>query len=260
MRCHEVRKFWGPYLDSELDARTSFEIEQHLEACPDCARVFDAEKELDERIFATLRAGEKTNKLWAGIETEVAAPRLAQRLVHFARTRKRAVFALLAVGLGVLAFALWPRERTLDLAVAVAHDHTKYVTGAMQPQFDALPSLELLNQTSGRLDAAAFAKLPAAPDFRSQGKRLCHLSGVPVAWTLARVGQLPVSVVVLRRAELDRFPQVQERLQAGHAVVCSRSGRFQFAARVVGEHVVCAIAATSRERLEDLVRTVPGAG
>src|SRR5260370_696526 len=36
MKCAEVRKFVQLYLDSELDARNSFEVEQHLESCPEC--------------------------------------------------------------------------------------------------------------------------------------------------------------------------------------------------------------------------------
>jgi len=32
MKCAEVRKFVRLYLDSELDAKHSFEVEQHLES------------------------------------------------------------------------------------------------------------------------------------------------------------------------------------------------------------------------------------
>ena len=52
MRCDEVQSLQGPYLDSELDARTSLEIEQHLKACPECARLFAEEEKLEARIKA----------------------------------------------------------------------------------------------------------------------------------------------------------------------------------------------------------------
>src|SRR5205823_3674481 len=77
MRCHEARKFLGPYLDSELDAKTSLEIEQHLEACPDCARVFAAEEKLDARIFGTLREGQRTQGLWDNVEARIKPRRFA---------------------------------------------------------------------------------------------------------------------------------------------------------------------------------------
>jgi len=43
MNCHEIQSLTGPYLDSELDAKTSLGIQQHLAACPACARRFAAE-------------------------------------------------------------------------------------------------------------------------------------------------------------------------------------------------------------------------
>ena len=73
MKCDEVQTLHGPYLDSELDARTSLEIEQHLKACPECARLFAEEEKLEARIKAGLKQGPRTPALWAQIEREVAA-------------------------------------------------------------------------------------------------------------------------------------------------------------------------------------------
>jgi anti-sigma factor RsiW len=73
MKCDEVQTLHGPYLDSELDARTSLEIEQHLKACPECARFFAEEEKLEVRIKAGLRQGPRTPALWAQIEKGVAA-------------------------------------------------------------------------------------------------------------------------------------------------------------------------------------------
>jgi anti-sigma factor RsiW len=73
MKCDEVQTLHGPYLDSELDAKTSLEIEQHLKACPGCARFFAEEEKLEARIKAGLRLGPGTPALWAQIERAVAA-------------------------------------------------------------------------------------------------------------------------------------------------------------------------------------------
>ena len=40
MKCNEVRNLVLGYLDSELDARTSQEIQLHLQSCPECAQIF----------------------------------------------------------------------------------------------------------------------------------------------------------------------------------------------------------------------------
>ena len=72
MKCNEVQTMQGPYLDSELDAKTTLEIEQHLAACPACARLFAQEQKLEARITAGLNRGSRTAALWAQIEREVA--------------------------------------------------------------------------------------------------------------------------------------------------------------------------------------------
>ena len=71
MRCEEVQSLHGPYLDSELDARTSLEIEQHLKSCPDCARLFAEEQKLEARLKAGLTRGSRTPALWEQIERAV---------------------------------------------------------------------------------------------------------------------------------------------------------------------------------------------
>jgi anti-sigma factor RsiW len=73
MKCDEVQTLHGPYLDSELDARTTLEIEQHLKACPACARLFAEGEKLEALTKAGLKRGPRTPALWAQIEREVAA-------------------------------------------------------------------------------------------------------------------------------------------------------------------------------------------
>jgi anti-sigma factor RsiW len=73
MKCEEVRSLHGPYLDSELDAKNSLEIERHLAACPACARLFAEAKKLDARLMAGLNRGPRTAPLWEQIEGSVTA-------------------------------------------------------------------------------------------------------------------------------------------------------------------------------------------
>ena len=71
MRCHETRALGSAYRDSELDAKTSFEIEQHLGQCRACARHFEAERRVDERIDSALRPHSRDEILWSGIEARL---------------------------------------------------------------------------------------------------------------------------------------------------------------------------------------------
>ncbi len=77
MKCEEVRPLSGPYLDSELDARTTLEIEQHLKACAECANLFADEEKLEARMKAGLSRGQKTAALWGRIERSVAIAELS---------------------------------------------------------------------------------------------------------------------------------------------------------------------------------------
>ncbi len=73
MNCQEIRSLCGPYLDSELDAKTSLEIQEHLAICAPCAQVFAAEEKLNAQLTVRLRRGEVTADLWSAIEARVRA-------------------------------------------------------------------------------------------------------------------------------------------------------------------------------------------
>jgi anti-sigma factor RsiW len=73
MNCDELQTLHGAYLDSELDARTTLEIQRHFAVCPDCSRAFAWEAELDAQIAAGLKRGRRTARLWDQIEQSVVA-------------------------------------------------------------------------------------------------------------------------------------------------------------------------------------------
>ena len=249
MKCAEVRKFVRLYLDSELDARNSFEVEQHLESCAECAGLFEAEKKFDARLSRFLRSGRPTSALWEKVETTIAP------------SRSRGIKALWPVALaasliivaGVVFFA---KSRKLDLADAVEECHSAYVHQLTTPEFTGAVPDKIAQQFGGQLDAAAFAYRPSEPAFVSSGARLCHVEGVPVALILGRNGPTPVSLIVLKKSELDHFPNMKQRLESGDPIVCGHSGPYQFAARLVDDHVVCVVGDTPRPVLEDLLKTL----
>ena len=259
MRCHEARQLIGPYLDSELDAKSSFEIEQHLESCRDCAQFFEAEQKLDDRISSLLRQGQKTGPLWERVESQVAAPGFRARIWP-RRILMRMGLGFATIVVILLAASIWSTKRVPDLAAVVEQDHEEFLAGKFGPEFYGPLPESVSRRLDERLDPAAFAQLPSAPGFRAGGSRLCFLRGVPAAWTLGHYANGSVSVVVLKRSQLDHFPQIKQRFESGRGVVCVRTGRYQFAARLVGGHVVCAVAGVSRQMVEDLVKSVPGAG
>lgn len=260
MKCNEIRNHVLAYLDSELDAKTSQEIQLHLQTCAECAELFEREEKFNERVFKVLRAGQSTPALWEKVESKLQ-PQPA--LVGFLRSWKTvalgSVAALIIAALvaGIVHFTAGASP--FDLARAVAKDHGEFVEGKMKPEFaGALPE-KIAAELGGRLDAAAFNTLPPKDQFQSTGARLCNLEGVPAAWTMGHCGDVPVSLIVFKKSELTHFPGALQRLESGEPVVCTRTGRFQFAVRYADGHVVCAIAETSKEKLESLLNSVPDA-
>lgn len=73
MNCDEIRRLNGPYQDSELDARTTLEVREHLQSCGECARIFALEEQLDARLAAALQTGQKTPALWEELEHRAVA-------------------------------------------------------------------------------------------------------------------------------------------------------------------------------------------
>src|SRR5437899_316890 len=168
MKCAEVRKFVRLYLDSELDAKNSFEVEQHLESCVECAGLFEAEKKFDVRLDRFLRDGHATRALWENIEVQIAPVR---------RGKLRALWPIaLAASVVIAAGAVFlTKSRGLDLANAVEECHSAYVHQLTAPEFNGPVPDKIAQQFGGQLDTAAFAYLPSQSTFSSSGARLCHV-------------------------------------------------------------------------------------
>lgn len=250
MKCAEVRKFVRLYLDSELDTKHSFEVEQHLESCGECAGLFEAEKKFDDRLGRFLRSAQATHALWQNIEAQISPAR-------FAKLRALWPVALAASLIVAASAVFFAKSRSLDLANAVEECHSAYAHQLTTPEFSGAVPDKIAQQFGGRLDASAFAYRPSEPAFTSSGARLCHVEGVPVALILGHCAETPVSMIVLKRSELDHFPEIKQRLESGgDPIVCGRSGRYQFAARFVDDHVVCVVGDTPRPVLEELLKTL----
>jgi anti-sigma factor RsiW len=83
MKCDEVLVLQSAYLDSELDAKTSVELTEHLKACAECRRAFAEEERFEGALREALQSGEKTERLWHGFECRIrseAADRATQAL------------------------------------------------------------------------------------------------------------------------------------------------------------------------------------
>ncbi len=57
MICAEAREYLFAFLDNELDAALSMQVQRHLERCPECAREAEIERTIGKQLTTTLQAG-----------------------------------------------------------------------------------------------------------------------------------------------------------------------------------------------------------
>jgi anti-sigma factor RsiW len=144
MKCPDARKLLRLYLDSELDAKATQEVEQHLGSCVECAELFAAEEKIESRLVEVIRRGRRSASVWESVETQIKPAR------RFAGWRLRRVIAA-AAALAFFALALvWRVSRPLDLAAAVEHCHNAYVQRLTSAEFAGAVPDEIARQLGDR--------------------------------------------------------------------------------------------------------------
>lgn len=246
MRCEEVRRWISPYLDSEPDPHTNFEIAQHLESCAECRQVFEAERQLEAAVSSSLETDPQTQAAW---------DRAAHRVLAGGLLRPRRWQVAVATAAGLLLLVGGWRAGVVarqDLVRSAVHNHQTYLANRM--------SLDVQTSSPQIIETFFEQKLPfpvqcprtlASQSVQLVGARLCHLKQVPVAYLLYHVDHEPVSVFLLDEASLAKFSQPLENSVGsmsafqldGATVVAARSSR----------GVVCAVGRIPRDRIAPLV-------
>jgi predicted anti-sigma-YlaC factor YlaD len=76
MKCVDAIAFLSPYIDSELDPTTTFQIQAHLHQCDSCRKRFDQENELEQRIAGALKLpmGPAHDAMWNRVIAHALPP------------------------------------------------------------------------------------------------------------------------------------------------------------------------------------------
>ena len=92
MNCRDVRPLLMTYLDSELDARSTAEVGEHLAVCDACRTRFAAEEKLERQAKAALSEETMPAEAWARLEQRLRRPaRPVWRWAAVAADRKSVV-------------------------------------------------------------------------------------------------------------------------------------------------------------------------
>ncbi|MCI0485233.1 MAG: zf-HC2 domain-containing protein [Blastocatellia bacterium] len=166
MKCNEVKQLIQLYMDNEMDARSTLDVQLHLETCSACRHILDTYMIQDEALKQAARQEPLDSrflrrKILAAIRRQPYAT--SARFYSAPVLRRIAAVVLLAtVGALVLLRGELLPGASESVYAAAASDHAKHC--AIDSSMGAITNSEEL----GRL-TAAYSNLDAPPDLSAFG-------------------------------------------------------------------------------------------
>jgi anti-sigma factor RsiW len=178
MNCSEVKDLIQVYLDNELDARNTLEVQRHLEYCPACSRLLEAYLVQDQALKRSARlesvdSSAAREKILATIRNQPPQARFQWLLRPVWRRVAVAAVVIIAVVLLLRgAFVPGINERVY---AAVASDHADHCS--IEMVMGAITDINELDKL-----CAEYARMRATPDLSVFGLanprgRICTVNG-----------------------------------------------------------------------------------
>ncbi|MHC4610749.1 MAG: zf-HC2 domain-containing protein [Planctomycetota bacterium] len=250
MTCGETREYLFAFLDSELDAPLSIELQRHLDGCAHCAREAEIERTVRKQITSVMVTAPAEipalDDMVGSMFTHDAAPieriRPAHpiRIFHWGRLLAAAALAL-AVGA-----SLWLalKDRPADSGVAsltdlVVADFEHFLEKGQPVQIESTDSDAVSVWLRERTAVAVV--LPSALDPRCKliGGRKCKIAGQPAAFAVYDMKGVPASLVAVaaQHGDLQGMAEVHHNgathwvdHSKGYTVVACRRAELLYAA------------------------------
>ncbi len=239
MTCNHLREYLFAFLDNELDAALSIEVQRHLEHCPSCAREAEIERVIRRQLEQHMQAdGGEAARHRELLERVIAKEPVSVRL----RPMRRRLFLITGMAATlVFAFAAWRLYRQVavprtggtfaDLLVA---DFDHFIEKGMPLEIESGNAEVVAAWLSGRTGLPVELSHPPAEEGRLLGGRKCSIAGNPAAFAVYELHGVPASVVILSgtEADLERMGQVRhegrthwvDRCGGKTIVACPRDG------------------------------------
>lgn len=270
MTCGEAREFLFAFLDNELDAPLSIELQLHLDGCPDCAREAEIERAIHTHLAGSLEhtagpvpafdehAPGHHPRRRRNIPVETSAARSA---ISIHRWNLIGVAALIVILLG---FGIWYRGGGFDapespqLAEWVVSDFEHFIDHGAYVQLASADATEVADWLSRKTALAVTLPTSADPQCKLIGARKCSLDGRPVAFAVYEMHGTPAAVAALASTG-DYLKQMEESRhdgdrywvdrRRGHTVVACRRGELVYAAvsTLPEEELICLITGSAHE-------------
>ncbi len=208
MTCSEVREYLIAFLDSELDAPLSIELQRHLERCPQCAREAEIERITRQRLG---RALDETACALRFSEDE-----LVRTLVRGMRGRRRARLSRPAILAGsvaasfcILAGGWWSfggrdgAESSHGFPDRLIADFADFVQQGRQVQLASADPERVSTWLADQLGTEV--SLPSSERVSGNliGARPCRVGDEPAVLVSYEISGTPVALVITRDEQFD---------------------------------------------------------
>lgn len=244
MICSEVREYLFAFLDNELDAPLSIELQLHLEHCPICAREVEIERTIREQLACVLEAQCPEKQL--DMPTLKRIIRRDEALGFLRRSLSRRAFwaacaaAVFVVGLGAYLtlqkITVGPdRHKFVDLVVS---DFTHFLKEGQPIQFVSSDSQAISDWLLRKTALEVVLPRVKGSYCRLVGARKCEIEGQAAAFVMYEMKGVPTSLVAIagRNNELEEMKQIEHNGQIhwvdnceGFSVVAYRQDNLVYA-------------------------------
>ena len=245
MTCGELREYLLAFLDNELDAPLSIEVQRHLDRCHDCAREVEIERAIRKGLERTVEGRTPLPTF----DEQALADRLGETPPRGStpqRRRYRLVIALsaaAAIALGTtLYLAVWrsgSRTQASAFSELLVADLTHFMEGGASAQIVSTDVDEVAYWLYEKTGILVVLPRPLPGVGRLVGGRKCKIDGRPAAFAVYDMDGVIASVVAVaaQPALLDGMNAVASphgtyhtRRCGNHTVVALRRGDLVYAA------------------------------
>ncbi|MEE9160636.1 MAG: zf-HC2 domain-containing protein [Gammaproteobacteria bacterium] len=217
MTCDKVRECLFAFLDNELDASLSIELQLHLEHCPICARDVEIERVVREQLVCALKTQDSETpfnkhalkQIIRQSNTSVVQPRLMSR---------RTVLAACAAVVFAIGIAAYLAMQITDVAKGhsrfvnlVVSDFKHFLEEGQSVHFASSNASAVSDWLLRQTDLEVVLPIAKGPHCKLLGARKCKIEGQAAAFVVYEMRGTPVSLLAItgRNGELKQMNQVE---------------------------------------------------
>ena len=239
MNCTEIREYLFAFLDNELDAHLSIELQHHLDHCPACAQQAEIEREVRRQLGGVLADDQAVPAFDAvDLAATLADGRAEPGTARFSGRRWRAAKLVGLAAVVTAVVILWTATRPGSLADLLVQDYTHFVNDGKSVQLASTDADEVSAWLRGQTGLEVSIAATTGPRCKLIGARKCKLAGRPAAFALYEMNGTAVSLVAadaaladmgtMKRADSHGDEVWVDRCK-GHTVVAKRRGQLGYA-------------------------------